>query len=134
MVVDRHAPHVHRNPARGSLAIDHHGDRTALDPVPKADTATAPEPSVLESFEHTGMILQPARFPPAAICPPSPQCGIALRYSRASMSRWNSSRVPMPRCVRHSVPSRSMKKVTGSPHTGPYASWKSSRPSPTSIG
>ncbi len=134
MVVDRNPAHVHGHSARRPLAVDHHGHRTALDAVTKADTAPARKPSVLESFEHGRMILQsggrslrPARSRRAA-------GRVRVPYNNASMSRWNSSRVAMPMCVRQSVPSRSMKKVTGSPHTGPYASWKSSRPSPTSIG
>ena len=53
MVVDWKAAHVHWHSARRSLAIDHHGHRTALDTLPKADPAPARKPSVLESFEHT---------------------------------------------------------------------------------
>ena len=53
MVVDRNPAYVYRHSARCPLAVDHHGHRTALDTVPKADAAPAREPSVLESFAHT---------------------------------------------------------------------------------
>src|SRR5438093_816856 len=102
IIEKREVAHVQGNAARGRLALDDDGYRTAFDAVPEGDDAAAGEPCVSEPFGHVGTIIYQSK---------------GVNSASISFSKFGFDEIPV--CFAQILPSREMITVTGMPQNGP---------------
>jgi hypothetical protein len=136
-VIHRQALHVQRKRAASSLLVDHNDHGATFDAFLKPKATPTDQARTFKALQHGRIILQAiAGFPTDSAEGWKRREGMRRPefYNSDLRSDSKSAFVPIPMWVLHQVPSRSIQKLIGRPHTGPQASWNSSSSRPTSIG